>query len=223
MPSAAASVHLTDFPIADTAQIDEKLSRDMAIAMEIVALGRSARSESNLKVRQPLAGILVYTRDAESYAAAESLQELILDELNIKSIAPLDELGEVVSYGIRPNLSLLGPRLGKQLGEVRGLLAALDPAVVAQAVNAGEPVALTLEDGSAVALEPQEILVDLVKRPGFAAAQGEIGTVVLDTEITAGAAVRGHRARLRPRGAGRAQVCRLSDRRPDRNRLHGAG
>ncbi|MCA9859757.1 MAG: isoleucine--tRNA ligase [Thermomicrobiales bacterium] len=182
--SAPASVHLTDFPMVDAAQIDETLSRDMAVAMEIVALGRSARSESNLKVRQPLAGILVYTRDADSYAAAEALQDLILDELNIKSIAPLEELGEVVSYGIRPNLSVLGPRLGRQLGEVRGLLTSMDPAAVAQAVNAGNSVELTLKDGWTVALEPQEILVDLVKRPGYAAAQGEIGTIVLDTEIT---------------------------------------
>ncbi|MEZ4531217.1 MAG: isoleucine--tRNA ligase [Thermomicrobiales bacterium] len=182
--SAPASVHLTDFPIADQSQIDEQLSRDMAAAMDIVALGRSARSESNLKVRQPLAGILVYTREPEAYRAAESLKELILDELNIKSIAPLSELGDVVSYGIRPNLSLLGPRLGKRLGEVRGLLSALDPAEVARTVNSGEPVRLTLEDGAIVELSPEEILVDLVKRPGFAAAQGQIGTVVLDTEIT---------------------------------------
>jgi len=182
--TAPASVHLTDFPDADASQIDEKLSREMAVAMEIVALGRSARSESNLKVRQPLAGILVYTRDPEAYAAAESLQELILDELNIKLIAPLDELSDVVSYGIRPNLSLLGPRFGKQLGEVRGLLSTIDPALVAQTVNSGEPLQMTLKDGSNIALEPREILVDLVKRPSFAAAQGSIGTVVLDTEIT---------------------------------------
>ena len=182
--SAPPSVHLTDFPASDPAQIDAKLSRDMAVAMEIVALARSARSESNLKVRQPLAGILVYTRDAGAYTAAEALQDLILDELNIKSIAPLDELGEVVSYGIRPNLSLLGPRLGKQLGEVRALLAAQDPADIAGAVNSGRRVELSLADGSTVTLEPTEVLVDLVKRPGFAAAQGDIGTVVLDTEIT---------------------------------------
>jgi isoleucyl-tRNA synthetase len=182
--TAPASVHLTDYPVSESAEIDEQLSRDMAAAMDIVALGRSARSESNLKVRQPLAGILVYTRDPECYAAAESLQELILDELNIKSIAPLNELGEVVSYGIRPNLSLLGPRLGKQLGEVRGLLSSLDPEAIADRVNNDRPVELTLKDGSTVSLEPAEILVDLVKRPGYAAAQGEIGTVVLDTEIT---------------------------------------
>jgi len=182
--SAPASVHLTDFPESDATRIDEKLSRDMAVAMQIVALGRSARSESNLKVRQPLAGILVYTRDPGAWAAAESMRDLILDELNIKSIGPLEELGEVVSYGIRPNLSLLGPRLGKKLREVRGLLAAQEPAVVAQTISTGNSLDLTLSDGSTVTLDPAEILVDLVKRPGYAAAQGEIGTVVLDTEIT---------------------------------------
>jgi len=182
--TAPVSVHLTDYPESNASQIDERLSRDMAAAMQVVDLGRSARSESNLKVRQPLAGILVYTRDPEAYAAAESLQDLILDELNIKSMAPLEELGDVVSYGIRPNLSLLGPRLGKQLGEVRGLLSEMEPSEVASLVNSGQPVELLLKDGSNVSLTPAEILVDLVKRPGYAAAQGEIGTVVLDTEIT---------------------------------------
>jgi isoleucyl-tRNA synthetase len=79
---------------------------------------------------------------------------------------------------------VLGPRLGKQLGEVRGLLAALNPAEVARSVNEGQDVELTLKDGSKVSISPAEILVDLVKRPGYAAAQGEIGTVVLDTDIT---------------------------------------
>ncbi len=67
---------------------------------------------------------------------------------------------------------------------MRGLLSEMEPSEVASLVNSGQPVELLLKDGSNVSLTPAEILVDLVKRPGYAAAQGEIGTVVLDTEIT---------------------------------------
>ena len=183
-PGAPDSVHLNDFPMPDPALIDEALSRDMAVVLEVVSLGRAARGEANLKVRQPLPGILLYTRDKEHMHAAVRLQDQILDELNVKSLAPITELGEVVAYEIRPNLSILGPKYGKRLREIRALLAQEDPASVAGRVERGETVDLTLEDGSTVSLEPTEILVDLTKRPGYAAAQGANATVVLDTSIT---------------------------------------
>jgi isoleucyl-tRNA synthetase len=112
------------------------------------------------------------------------LQDQVIDELNVKSVAPLTELSGVVSYDIRPKLSVLGPKYGKRLGEIRERLAKEDPASVAARVDAGDKVDLTLSDGTVVALEPGEILVDLTKRAGFAAAQGSLATVVLDTSLT---------------------------------------
>ena len=156
----------------------------MAVVLEVVGLGRAARSEANVKVRQPLPALLVYARDPRTIDALNRLQDQVKDELNIKAIEPLTELGEVVTYDIRPNLSLLGPKYGKRLGAIRQALAALDPVLVASTVGSNEPVRLDMGDQEAVDLLPAEVLVDLKKREGFAAAQGSNATVVLDTTLT---------------------------------------
>jgi isoleucyl-tRNA synthetase len=181
---APLSVHLTDYPNADPAAIDEALSRDMDAVLEVVALGRSARSEANVKVRQPLPRIRLYARDSAFFDAATRLQDLVLDELNVKALEPLTELGEVVSWEVRPNLSVLGPKYGKLVNGIRAALNQADAAAVAATASAGEAVRLTLESGEEIALQPGEILADMRKRPGFAAAEGANSTLVLDTSLT---------------------------------------
>ncbi|MBA2519678.1 MAG: class I tRNA ligase family protein, partial [Chloroflexia bacterium] len=183
-PDAPVSVHLTDFPVADERMIDRQLSTDMAAVLEVVSAGHAARQEAAVKVRQPLPAILVYTRQPEAMDAILRLKDQVLDELNVKELAPLTDPGEVVSYDIRPNLRLLGPKYGKRLGAIRAALATEDAATVARRVEAGTAVALDLPDGESVALEPSEILVDLTKRAGYAAAQSATMTVVLDTALS---------------------------------------
>lgn len=183
-PSAKESIHLTDYPEVAEAKIDASLSYDMAAVLEVVRLGRSARTEAGIKVRQPLAGIRVYAREPQFLDAVLKLQDQVLEELNVKSVSPLVELGDFVQYDIKPNLAALGPKYGKLLGEIRQKLTALSPAGVAELVKNGETVAIGLNDGSVVQIEPAEILVDLKRAPGYAAAQGANSTVVLDTELT---------------------------------------
>jgi isoleucyl-tRNA synthetase len=182
--SAPESVHLTDFPVSDLDAIDDRLSGDMKAVLEVVALGRSARSEANVKVRQPLPKILLYSRENAFYEAVLRLRDLVIDELNVKAIEPLTELGDVVSYEIRPNLALLGPRYGRKLNAIRTALGSMGPAHIAQLVTDGSNIDLDIGDGESVSLEPAEVLVDLRKQPGYAAAEGSNSTVVLDTDVT---------------------------------------
>src|SRR5688500_2291102 len=109
----------------------------MAAVLAVVKLGRAARSEANIKVRQPLPAIMVHTPDPADADAVVRLKDQILDELNVKDVLALTELGEVLSYDVKPNLPLLGPKYGKQLGAIRAGLARVDPAVVAMQVAAG--------------------------------------------------------------------------------------
>jgi len=183
-PDAPISVHLRDFPTADTTMIDRDLSRSMSTVLEVVRLGRSARSEVNIKTRQPLPAILVYTADPANAQAVVRLKDQILDELNVKDVRAMEDLGNVVSHDIKPNLPVLGPKYGKQLGAIRTALSGLEPARIARSVKAGENVELRLADGTTVSLEPSEVLVSLRKHEGFAAAQSEAATVVLDTTLT---------------------------------------
>lgn len=178
------SVHLADFPVADESLIDPELSRSMAAVLDVVKLGRAARSEANIKVRQPLPAILVHTPDPADAQAVVNLKDQILDELNVKDVRAITELGDVLSYEVKPNLPVLGPKYGKQLGGIRKAIGELDAATAAEKVNAGHQIELVLADGSAVTLEPGEILVSMRKNEGFAAAQSDHATVVLDTDLT---------------------------------------
>ncbi len=182
--AAVESVHLTDYPVADESLVDKPLVDQMQAVMEVVRLGRAARSAGNVKVRQPLQAVLIYTRNKADYEAITLLQDQVLEELNVKEIRPLSDVGEVVAYNIRPNLPALGPKYGKNLGAIRQALAEADPGMVAGLVGADRQVELTLANGDALWLEPNEILVDLNKREGFAAAQGATMTVALDIEMT---------------------------------------
>jgi isoleucyl-tRNA synthetase len=181
--SAPESIHLTDFPVSDSSRIDLTLSQDMDAVLEVVGAGHAARQEAAVKVRQPLPALLVYARNASVIDSVLKLQEQVLDELNIKAVTQLADPGQYVTYDIRPNLRALGPRLGKQVNAVRAALSATDPAQVAAQVEAGQSITLTAGD-SEVTLEPSDILVDLVKLPGYAVAQGPRTTVVLDTTLT---------------------------------------
>jgi isoleucyl-tRNA synthetase len=183
-PEAPMSVHLTDFPEPNAAMIDEALSRDMDAVLQVVRLGRAARSEANLKVRQPLPAVLVHTADPRDAQAVVRLKDQILDELNVKDVRALEELSDVVTWEVKPNLPVLGPKYGKKLGAIRKALGAMDASAVAMQANAGKPISLGTIDGDEVVLEPSDVLVSLTKREGYAAAQGEGATVALDTELT---------------------------------------
>jgi isoleucyl-tRNA synthetase len=177
------SVHLTDFPVSHADRIDESLSRDMDIVLELVGAGHAARQEAAIKVRQPLPALLVHTRDPEMLESVVRLRDQVLDELNVKSLEPIEDPGQFVSYTIRPNLRVLGPRLGKRLNAVRDALAALDPGEVAARAQAGADIVVDTADGEDT-LQPSDILIDTERLPGYAAAQGARLTVVLDTTLT---------------------------------------
>ena len=85
-PDAAESVHLADFPTADTSKVDERLGEDIHLAMTVASLGRSARSAASIKVRQPLSRVLIKARSKGEREGLERVKPQILDELNVKDI-----------------------------------------------------------------------------------------------------------------------------------------
>jgi isoleucyl-tRNA synthetase len=178
-PDAAPSVHLTDYPVADAARVDAALDRDMAALLQAVNLGRAARNKANVKVRQPLPEVRIWARDEATLAAVERMQDQLLDELNVKGIWRIDDPAQYATYVIRPNLSVLGPKYGKRLGEVRGLLAAADPATVASTIRSGNELEL-----GEFQLTPNEVLVDVKEREGFNVAEEGDLLVALDTTLT---------------------------------------
>jgi len=85
-PEAPDSVHLADFPVADVSKIDRKLAADTRLVMKVSSLGRAARSQAGIKVRQPLAHVVVSVALDEERESLQKLKSQIAEELNVKNV-----------------------------------------------------------------------------------------------------------------------------------------
>ena len=179
--TAPQSVHLCDWPVFDAGLIDEGVSFDMATARRVVEMGRAARNAAGLKTRQPLRAVVVEATAPER-AALERLSDVVTEELNVKELRFSDGAGELVGYRLKPNLPLLGPRLGKQLGQVGKALAEVDGAAFVAALRAGR-ASLTLPGGEQIALVEEEVLVETVSAEGYRIEQEGGRVVALQTTI----------------------------------------
>ena len=151
------SVHLCDYPTADTSLLDADLNLRMASAQKVVRLGHKLREESNLRVRQPLAELRFASSNAATAAAIEKLADVIGEELNIQKVVRQDNLDALVKYAYKPNLKTLGPKYGKLLNALRTKLPELGDAVLSP-LRRGENLTVDL-DGSSVDLTPDDVLV----------------------------------------------------------------
>ena len=181
---AAVSVHLCDYPATNSDHVDATLSEQMNLVREIASLGRSARMNNKLKVRQPLSKVEVILADDSHRAFLESHSSLIATELNVKEVAFTTESEQYISYEIQPNFKLLGPMLGKDLPAVKKLLGAADGNELSKQLAADGKIELTLDDGRTVELNDEQIQRRLVAKEGWAAAEGRQCVVVLSTELT---------------------------------------
>jgi len=180
-PDAHTSVHHTSWPVADLSCVDETLLEQMTLARQVASLGLSARNTAGLKVRQPLARVLVYAGGKANLSP--EMVEIVKDELNVKGFEFVEHAQKLVSYRVMPDNKLLGPRFGAQFPQVRSALAALDPGEVAQTVASDAPVRLEV-NGQTVELAPAEILVTTHPVEGLAVAADKLATVAVDANIT---------------------------------------
>ncbi|MDD5466225.1 MAG: class I tRNA ligase family protein [Anaerolineales bacterium] len=180
-PGAYASVHHTSWPVADASCVDDALLEQMALARQVASLGLSARNGVGVKVRQPLARVLVYA--GEQRTLLDELAEIVKDELNVKAFEFVEQASQLVTYKILPDNKLLGPRFGADFPKVRAALQAADPSSVAAKLQAGLPVVLEV-DGQSVEIAPEEVLIQTQPVHGLAVAFDRQATVALDTAIT---------------------------------------
>jgi isoleucyl-tRNA synthetase len=180
---ALKSVHLADYPLADSTAIDETLSARMQLLREIASLGRSARMDNKLKVRQPLAKVEVILSSKTHQAWLQQHDALLRDELNVKQIEYAEDATKYITYQIQPNFKRLGPRIGKLLPECKKVLGAADGGQLLAQMQAQGTVDLPV-GGETIKLDGEDLQVRLQAKPGWAAAQGRGVVVVLSTEIT---------------------------------------
>jgi isoleucyl-tRNA synthetase len=181
---ARTSVHLCDYPAAaDDAEFDRLLSERMQLLRSIASLGRSARMDNKLKVRQPLANVQVILSDTQHQAWLEAHGELLREELNVKQIEYTREAQKYIQYQVQPNFKRLGPRIGKHLPAVKAALQQGDPAQFMTSLQQTGLLRLEVA-GEVIELDRDDIQVRLEARPGWAAAQSPGCVVVLSTDLT---------------------------------------
>ncbi len=177
--TAPESVHLCDFPAVDEKAIDKELEARMDEVLKIVVLGRAARNTANIKNRQPVGRMFVKA----DTVLPEFYQEIIEDELNVKSVEFTDDVRAFTSYTFKPQLKTVGPKYGKQLGNIRKALAEIDGNAAMDTLN--EEGKLTFSfDGTEVVLEKEDLLIDTAQVEGFVTEGDNYVTVVLDTNLT---------------------------------------
>ena len=176
--AAPESVHLCAWPQYEAARVDKKLEADMDEVLRIVTQGRAARNLCGRKNRQPLQAL--YT-DADA-GLGELYQDIIKQELNVKELHFLSDMSQFTDYTFKPQLKLLGKKLGKRLGEVRQALSELDGSAAKKELDDTGVLKLALPDGE-VDLTAEELLIDTAQKEGFTSISDRGLTVVLDTTL----------------------------------------
>ena len=177
-PDAPESVHLCAFPEADESRIDPEMERQMKALLGVVTLGRACRNLANMKVRQPAQALYVKGASFDAPYA-----ELAKDELNVKTLVFTEDASAFTGYLLKPQLRTLGPRYGKLLGKISAVLKELDGVAAVTGFEQGEALRFTVE-GTEVALEKDDVLIEAVQRPGLATLEERGLTVALSTVLT---------------------------------------
>lgn len=177
--SAPVSVHLCDFPAANEAFIDAELEAEMELVLEIVVLGRAARNAASIKNRQPIGNMYVKAdRRLDGY-----FREIVENELNVKHVEFKDDMEEYLSYSFKPQFKVLGPKVGRQIGEVKAALAAVNGHRAKAELEADGRLVLELKGGS-VELLPEDVDITMSQTDGFATQRYGAVTIALETTLT---------------------------------------
>ncbi len=177
--NAPESIHLCDFPEVKEEMIDKELEKDMAEVLDIVVLGRAARNASGIKNRQPI-GEMFVKADSELNVF---YKQIIEEELNVKNVEFKDDVSEFAGYTFKPQLRILGPKYGKQLGQISKALAGIDGSAAKKQLDTEGVLTITLNDGK-IDLAPEELLITTTQKEGFVSQEDRGVTVVLDTNLT---------------------------------------
>ena len=177
--TAPESVHLCSFPEVQESFIDKELEAYMDEVLKVVVFGRAAINTANIKNRQPIGKMFVKAERS----LPEFYQEIIEDELNVKSVEFTDDVRAFTSYTFKPQLRTVGPKYGKQLGNIKKALSEIDGNSAMDTLK--EKGALTFDfNGEEVVLTEEDLLIDAAQVEGYVSEGDNTVMVVLDTNLT---------------------------------------
>ena len=172
------SIHLADFPKYNEKLINEKIEEQMDLVRDICSLGRFAREEVNIKVRQPISHLILPKKDEKIIG---NLISIIQEELNVKEIIFKEDMSDYLDYIVKPNFKILGKTLGPKIKELQEILSNLTAKEISQLEEGSLKVKL---DGEDFELTNEMVLISLKQKEGYASSSNSRTCVVLNTELT---------------------------------------
>ena len=173
------SVHLADYPVVDKTKYQDKIEEKMDLVRDLISLGRNAREEAKIKVRQPISEVII---DSKNKKIISDLVELIKEELNVKEVVFEDNLGTYINFIVKPNFKEVGKILGSKIKEFQEVLSKLSMDEVNKLRN-DEGVVVTLS-GEEFTIEPGMVDIRVESKEGFDATYKDNNFIVLNTTLT---------------------------------------
>lgn len=174
------TVHLADYPVLDSSLIDKGVEERMDLVRDLVGLGRAARNQAKIKVRQPIQKILV---DGKYEDLIADLVPLIQEELNVKEIVFEKDLKDYMDVSLKPNFRVAGSILGSKIKLLGAALAKLDATTTAASLEAGETIKVSLE-GEEIEIVKDYVMIAISAKEGFTVETENNLFVILDTTLT---------------------------------------
>lgn len=182
LPEDPKSVHLAVFPEYKANYRLASLEDSMSFTQTVVSLGHKLRKENKLKVRQPLPKAYLVSSNKKLLEALKLKEEIIADELNVKTVEFSENEKQFVWYSIKPNFRVLGKKVGSDLPKVQKVLSGLSEETIKLLMHQATYIEV---DGKSYLIEPEEVSVSRETRSDIVAdTHGEI-TIVLDTVLNA--------------------------------------
>lgn len=176
------SVHLSDFPEPNEKYIDKDLEQRMEIAQQLSSMILGLRRKESLKVRQPLSKIMIPILDAKFEEQLKAIAPLVLSEVNVKEIEYLKDTSGVLVKKIKPNFKALGPRFGKLMKQIAGVVNTFTQEQIAEIEKQGS-ISINVDDQDLdLAITDVEITSEDI--PGWLVSTENNLTVALDITLT---------------------------------------
>lgn len=172
------SVHLADFPQFDEEKINDKIENRMDLVRDLVTLGRAAREEAKIKVRQPLSKVII---DGKYKKIISDLSDLIIEELNVKEVIFEDDLSQFMNFELKPNFREVGKLLGSKVKSFSKYLNSVDAKKLLDDLENG-PVKIEI-DSEEIEINKDYVLVNIRSKKGFDVNMANNIFVILDTDL----------------------------------------
>ena len=173
------SVHLEDYPVCDDNMINEAIEEKMDLVRDLISLGRNAREEVKIKVRQPISEIII---DGKNKELIGDLTDLIKEELNVKNVVFENDLSKYMNFTIKPNFKVCGKMFGKEINNYAKMLSTLTDEDVNKLQNGNTIIAAF--NGENIEITKEMVDIRIESKEGFDAAKENNNFIILNTTLT---------------------------------------